>query len=298
MWLQLSFFCIFDVMKKIKSIYLCLVIGVLISCGNQDNRYYDYNITFKKTKGTATNGTCEVTILWPDGRNQIIDTFACSSDIEGDTILYQDISKLREYGLDYIDSLDMPENNNFGIPVMDKAAIVFRGINEANDKQQIGFNRYTMFKKDGKLTILKDYWEDEGFVSGVEMRSQPAIIYSESPASSEEQKTKQNEAIAPTDKTKSINEIKLSLLDERVTKVELLLGKPDKVGDLGYWSKGYMVYFNKVVDNDGTKKHLVLFIRKKDASTRYTPSFPQFVEEIYAVRHGEKACFGVHCITL
>lgn len=97
---------------------------------------------------------------------------------------------------------------------------------------------------------------------------------------------------------KTITEIKLALLDGRLAKAELLLGKPDEVGQLGHWSKSYMLYFNKVIDNDGQRKHLVLFIRKKDTSREYTSSYIQVIEEIYTAVDGERICFGIHCIRI
>ncbi|MES2428617.1 MAG: hypothetical protein V4560_16665 [Bacteroidota bacterium] len=66
----------------------------------------------------------------------------------------------------------------------------------------------------------------------------------------------------PKDTLKTINEIKLILLDARCEKAELLLGKPDKKGrilsDLG-GETYYMVYFKKVLDG-GITKHLLLTI--------------------------------------
>lgn len=53
-------------------------------------------------------------------------------------------------------------------------------------------------------------------------------------------------------------------MDARYEKAELLLGKPDEEDDMGHWSKSYLIYFNRVIDYDGAKKHLILFIRKKD----------------------------------
>jgi hypothetical protein len=97
---------------------------------------------------------------------------------------------------------------------------------------------------------------------------------------------------------KPINEIKLALLDTRYEKAELLLGKPDEEEDMGYWSKSYMIYFNRVIDNDGVKKHLILFIRKKDTSSKYTSSFFKVIEEIHVAKDGERVCFGIHCITM
>lgn len=66
----------------------------------------------------------------------------------------------------------------------------------------------------------------------------------------------------PKDTLKTINEVKLALLDSRCEKAELLLGKPDKKGrilsDLG-GETYYMVYFRKVL-NRGIRNHLLLTI--------------------------------------
>jgi hypothetical protein len=64
-------------------------------------------------------------------------------------------------------------------------------------------------------------------------------------------------------KLKTIKEVKLALLDARCEKAELLLGKPDKKGrvlsDMG-GETYYMIYFDKVVGDDGITKNLLLTI--------------------------------------
>jgi len=71
-----------------------------------------------------------------------------------------------------------------------------------------------------------------------------------------------NASKSPEGKVMTLREIKLALLDARIEKADLLLGKPDKKGrilsDLG-GDTYYMVYFDKVLDN-GSIKHLFLTI--------------------------------------
>ncbi len=99
------------------------------------------------------------------------------------------------------------------------------------------------------------------------------------------------------DDIKTLKEIKLILLDATQEKAELLLGKPDDYNKdfFGHITIGYSIYYNKVKDENGQSKNLVLFLRKN--AIRYSVKTTK-VEEIYAVGNGEKACFGIHCITV
>ena len=93
---------------------------------------------------------------------------------------------------------------------------------------------------------------------------------------------------------KPVDEAKLMLTDGSVKKAKLYLGTPDKQdNNFGHWSKGYMVYLNRVSGN-GAIKHLILF-------TRINGDFwgdDAKIEEIFSVDDNEKACFGIHCLTI
>lgn len=95
-----------------------------------------------------------------------------------------------------------------------------------------------------------------------------------------------------TGSLKPFNEVQLTLIDGSLKKAKIYLGEPDKyVHPFGHLTKGYAVYFNKVL-NSGKPNHLVLFLRMNgnfwgdDAK----------IEEIYSVGDVEKACFGIHCL--
>ena len=58
-------------------------------------------------------------------------------------------------------------------------------------------------------------------------------------------------------KPKTLDEVKMTLLDSRLEKADIFLGKPDKKGILENATFYYEVYFDRVLD-DGRIKHLLL----------------------------------------
>ena len=91
---------------------------------------------------------------------------------------------------------------------------------------------------------------------------------------------------------KTFNEIQLELTDASLKKAKLYLGEPDVFeSTIGHITKGFAVYYN-MVSNNGSPKHLVLFLRWQQGNSN-----PE-IEEIYSVSDGEKACFGIHCIKI
>jgi hypothetical protein len=92
-----------------------------------------------------------------------------------------------------------------------------------------------------------------------------------------------------------LRDIQLALLDSSLKKSKILLGEPDvrEVG-FGHISKGFVVFYNKVSNPNGTPKHLVLFLRMQGNQWGNNAE----IEEIYAVDDNQKACFGIHCIKI
>jgi hypothetical protein len=71
---------------------------------------------------------------------------------------------------------------------------------------------------------------------------------------------------------KTLDEIKLALLDARNEKAELLLGKPDYKGQIMYGVFYYMVYLSKVNDN-GEIKHLVICVDGRGGINENSPIY-------------------------
>jgi hypothetical protein len=78
--------------------------------------------------------------------------------------------------------------------------------------------------------------------------------------------------VNPIDTLKKFADIRMSLLDSRNEKAEILLGKPDIRGKIMMGNFYYMVYFNKVNDG-GRKKHLVLFVDGKNGLNNTSPIY-------------------------
>ena len=105
----------------------------------------------------------------------------------------------------------------------------------------------------------------------------------------------QEEKLNENNNLKTLNEIKLTLIDGSLKKAKLYLGEPDKYEyGFGHYSKGFAIYYNKVSNQNGQPKHLVLFLRENG---RQWGSDAQ-IEEIYAINDNEKTCFGIHCLKI
>jgi hypothetical protein len=83
------------------------------------------------------------------------------------------------------------------------------------------------------------------------------------------------------DTLKTLDDIKLVLLDARNEKAELLLGKPDVRGQIMMGNFYYMIYYRKVNDK-GQSKHLVLLVNGKNGINANSPIY-----KIIAVTNGE-----------
>lgn len=94
------------------------------------------------------------------------------------------------------------------------------------------------------------------------------------------------------DTLKKLNDIKMALLDARPSKAELFLGKPDKSGTLNLGRSEYMIYFDKVND-DNRIKNLVLIIGDNNGDyANYT------IKDVMAVSNGGRAYYGYHNIKI
>ena len=95
--------------------------------------------------------------------------------------------------------------------------------------------------------------------------------------------------------TKPFDEIQLTLTDATLKKAKIYLGEPDKYEYFfGHITKGFAIYYNRVANQDGKPKHLILFLRKNPMGTNHEKK----IEEIYSIEDNEKACFGIHCIMI
>ncbi|RKS98655.1 hypothetical protein [Flavobacterium sp. 123] len=95
--------------------------------------------------------------------------------------------------------------------------------------------------------------------------------------------------------TKPFDEIQLTLTDATLKKAKIYLGEPDKYEYyFGHITKGFAIYYNKVANQGGKSKHLILFLRKNPMGTNHEKK----IEEIYSIEDNEKACFGIHCIMI
>ncbi|MDI6049918.1 hypothetical protein QLS31_08750 [Flavobacterium sp. XS2P24] len=95
--------------------------------------------------------------------------------------------------------------------------------------------------------------------------------------------------------TKPFDEIQLTLTDATLKKAKIYLGEPDKYEYyFGHITKGFAIYYNKVANQGGKSKHLILFLRKNPMGTNHEKK----IEEIYSIEDNEKACFGIHCILI
>ncbi|MFD2580866.1 hypothetical protein ACFSR6_00080 [Pedobacter vanadiisoli] len=87
--------------------------------------------------------------------------------------------------------------------------------------------------------------------------------------------------VNPIDTLKTLNEVKLALLDARNEKAQLLLGKPDSKGRIMMGHFYYMVYFDKIKDGNSIK-HLLLLINGKSGISDESPIY-----KIIALNDGE-----------
>jgi hypothetical protein len=95
--------------------------------------------------------------------------------------------------------------------------------------------------------------------------------------------------------TKQFDEIQLTLTDATLKKAKVYLGEPDKYEYFfGHITKGFAIYYNRVDNQGGKPKHLILFLRKNPMGTNHEKK----IEEIYSIEDNEKACFGIHCIMI
>lgn len=105
-----------------------------------------------------------------------------------------------------------------------------------------------------------------------------------------------SEKIETKNNLKSFNEIELTLIDATLKKAKIYLGEPDKEEHgFGHISKGFAIYYNKVANESGKPKHLILFLRMADDKQWGSDAK---IEEIYSVEDNEKACFGIHCLRI
>jgi hypothetical protein len=94
---------------------------------------------------------------------------------------------------------------------------------------------------------------------------------------------------------KDFNDIQITLLDARVKKAKLYLGEPDVTQrPFGHLTKGFLIYYNRVSTNSGIPNHLVLFIRLQ----KHQWGDDAIVENIFSIKEGEQACFGIHCLKI
>ncbi|MEO8240336.1 MAG: hypothetical protein ABI576_19685 [Flavobacterium sp.] len=109
------------------------------------------------------------------------------------------------------------------------------------------------------------------------------------------QNNKIGNEISENDNLKAFNEIQLTLTDATIKKAKLYLGEPDKEEyGFGHISKGFAIYYNKVANQNGEPKHLVLFLRMDGRQWGNNAK----IEEIYSIDDNQKACFGIHCIMI
>lgn len=95
--------------------------------------------------------------------------------------------------------------------------------------------------------------------------------------------------------TKQFDEIQLTLIDGTLKKAKLYLGEPDVYEPyFGHITKGFAIYYNKVANQGGKPKHLILFLRKNPMGK----SNEEKIEEIYSIEDNQKSCFGIHCIKI
>ncbi len=115
-------------------------------------------------------------------------------------------------------------------------------------------------------------------------------------STSEELETHNTNAsnIEPSSNSIDFRDIQMNLVDGSLKKAKIYLGEPDKIEyGFGHNTKGFAVYYNRVKSSD-KPKNLVLFIRIRGNQWGDNAS----IEEIYSVGENEKACFGIHCVTI
>lgn len=94
---------------------------------------------------------------------------------------------------------------------------------------------------------------------------------------------------------KQFDDIQLTLTDASLKKAKIFLGEPDKYEyGFGHVTKGFAIYYNKVSNQNGSPKHLVLFLRMNG----YQWGDNAEILEIYSVEDNQKVCFGIHCIKI
>ncbi|MFN0290030.1 hypothetical protein [Pedobacter helvus] len=84
---------------------------------------------------------------------------------------------------------------------------------------------------------------------------------------------KQEKAIKQIDTLKKIDEVKLTLLDARYEKAELLLGKPNLKGRIMMGHFYYAFYFDKVKSKWGHKVSLLLLIDGNNGLSDRSPIY-------------------------
>ncbi len=102
--------------------------------------------------------------------------------------------------------------------------------------------------------------------------------------------------ITPYDENlKTFEEIQLTLTDATRKKANIYLGQPDKEAfPFSGWAKGYAIYFNKIRNQNGAPKHLVLFYLINEMSWGDDAR----IKEIHSVEDNERAYFGIHYIRI
>ncbi len=282
-------------MKRLNLFSIIVISMVLISCSNKDKRNENNNYEVNFAAGGKTkfgNDICNVLLKSPSGQSQVIERFECEATVHGtDSLLLKDITGTKDFS--YIDSLKIPDG--YGTVLKQYAAIqnYNQVTNPASD--DITFFRYILFKKDNTLSLVKELWEDNSFkkvctdpakeIYKVDLLAKESTNGKGDSSTSNvpENSTSQNQ----NSNIKTLDEIKMALLDGSYKKVRILLGHADKYGRIRLGSTGdvvdFDVFFDKVNDG-GTVKHLVLFY------------LGEYVKEIYAVNDGESAHYGIHTL--
>ena len=173
----------------------------------------------------------------------------------------------------------------------------------AEERLYIPINRYCVFINSSFITVTKDVVNEwnmpkkdtiKDFEVVFKKSLKTIIDESKNPSINNKNDANSNEKIVENNQ-KQFEDIQLTLLDASIKKANLYLGEPDKEEHgFGHVSKGFAIYYNKVLIQNGKPKHLVLFLRMDG---RFWGNNAK-IEEIYSVDDNEKACFGIHCIKI